>query len=247
MNLDDPDDRDVAAAEYVMGTLVDDERGAFEHAMTGDVELRRAVSRWQDRLVDLARRATPVEPAGDAWDRIERGPSPPTEVVGDATLVPETKLADDEPFWNRVGTWRVATGLAMAAALVFAILLALRGPAAPGVEAERYLAVLQSPGEHATGRLVEAVAADGVRLVPVGTPVPRPPGTSLQFWTRPDGARAPTSLGLVHAGEVAVVPMAKLPALGDRQLFEVTLEPAGGSTIGRPTGPVLYVGSTVRL
>jgi anti-sigma-K factor RskA len=35
--------------------------------------------------------------------------------------------------------------------------------------------------------------------------------------------------------------------VGARQLFEITLEPENGSTMGRPTGPILYVGLTVAL
>jgi anti-sigma-K factor RskA len=54
-------------------------------------------------------------------------------------------------------------------------------------------------------------------------------------------------LGLVKAGQTYVVPVSRLPGLGSKQLFELTLEPAGGSTIGRPTGPVLFVGRTVQL
>jgi anti-sigma-K factor RskA len=135
----------------------------------------------------------------------------------------------------------------MAASLLLAVQLAVRGPTTPTFENERYLAVLQSPTEKSTGWLVEATAGEGVRLVPVGDPVPPPPGKSLQLWTKPNGAKGPTSLGLVKPGQVAIVPLAQLPSLGEKQLFEVTLEPEGGSTIGKPPGPVLYVGTTVHL
>ena len=39
--------------------------------------------------------------------------------------------------------------------------------------------------------------------------------------------------------------LASLPTLEREQLFELTLEPETGSPIGRPTGPILYVGRTV--
>jgi anti-sigma-K factor RskA len=29
-------------------------------------------------------------------------------------------------------------------------------------------------------------------------------------------------------------------------LFEITLEPYGGSTTGRPTGPILFIGRAVK-
>ena len=243
MNLDDPEDREVAAAEFVVGTLTGDDRASFEAHLAVDEPLRHAVYAWQDRLLGLARRAAPVEPAATMWARIEDGLAPATSKT---VATAETKAAN-ESIWNRLATWRAATALAMAASLVLAILLALRGPAMPGTEAERYLAVLQSPTDRVTGWLVEGTAGEGVRLVPVGSPIAAPPGKALQFWTKPNGAKGPTSLGLVQPGTVAVVPLARLPALGDKQLFEVTLEPEGGSTIGKPTGPVLYVGTTVHL
>ena len=69
----------------------------------------------------------------------------------------------------------------------------------------------------------------------------------LQFWTKAPDAAGPSSLGLVSAGRVTSLPLQRLPALKTDQLFEITLEPPGGSTIGRPTGPVLYIGRAVPL
>lgn len=135
----------------------------------------------------------------------------------------------------------------MTASLLLAVLLAVRGPSLPGSEAERDLAGLQSPTEKTTGWLVETTAGAGARLVPVGVPVPAPEGKVLQIWAKPNGAKGPTSLGLMRAGEVAIVPLAQLPGLGDKQLFEVTLEPMDASNIGKPTGPVHYVRTTVHL
>ncbi|MDQ6620387.1 MAG: hypothetical protein M3Z31_11965 [Pseudomonadota bacterium] len=50
-----------------------------------------------------------------------------------------------------------------------------------------------------------------------------------------------------RAGYRAALPLSRLPGVGSQQLFEITLEPEGGSTTGRPTGPILYVGRTVAL
>jgi anti-sigma-K factor RskA len=69
----------------------------------------------------------------------------------------------------------------------------------------------------------------------------------LQFWTKLEGAVGPTSLGLVQAGQVLQLPLSRLPGVGPQQLFEITLEPEGGSKIARPTGPILYVGRSVAL
>lgn len=54
-------------------------------------------------------------------------------------------------------------------------------------------------------------------------------------------------LGLVPAGNAFVLPAARSPAIGEQQLFELTLEADTGSATKKPTGPILYVGRSVRL
>ena len=128
--------------------------------------------------------------------------------------------------------------------IVLSAVLVFRGPAPP--PSDRYLALLQAP-DRSTGWIVEGAAGGMVRLVPIGAAMLVPPGKTLQFWTKPEGASGPTSLGLVRAGESIELPVSKLPGLGEKQLFELTLEPDGGSPIDRPTGPVLYIGRAVRI
>jgi anti-sigma-K factor RskA len=63
----------------------------------------------------------------------------------------------------------------------------------------------------------------------------------LQLWALPQGATAPTSLGLIPPeGRVTVTPSAISPEPG--MLIEISLEPPGGSPTGRPTGPILFIG-----
>ena len=245
MNLADPQDRSVAAAEYVLGTLDAAERALFERSLAGDAALEAEVYAWQDRLLPLAARIAPVEAeAGDGWDAIAARLGPAIATPTLAAIAQPTSAAND-PLWQRLRRWQIGSAVALAASLVLATLLVLRGgvPAAP----ERYLAVLQAPGDNAAGWLVEVTAGDRLRLVPIGPTAPVPAGRALQFWTKAQSAAAPTSLGLVQPGQVTVLPVARLPAVEAQQLFELTLEPAAGSPIGRPTGPILYVGRTVRL
>jgi anti-sigma-K factor RskA len=63
----------------------------------------------------------------------------------------------------------------------------------------------------------------------------------LELWALPQGATAPTSLGLIPAdGRITVRPATITPQAG--MLIEITLEPPGGSPIGRPTGPIQFIG-----
>lgn len=255
----DPEERDRLAGEYVLGTLDAAERRAVESALADDPAMRAEVAAWQDRLLGLTRRAPPVEASDALWSRIARDvgvqaqgqiaqpenrPAPSPSPIAAPLPGRQTRPAGAgaASWWDRLVVWQGASVLASTLALVLAVLL-WRGPA----EAPRYLAVLQNAAGTATGWVVEANEGGVLRLVPVRDDGVVPPGKSLQFWTKPEGAAGPTSLGLVRAGRTLTVPVASLPALGERQLFEVTLEPEGGSTIGRPTGPVLYVGRTVRL
>jgi anti-sigma-K factor RskA len=231
----DPAERAALAAEYVIGSLPDAERAEFEQALAREFELQREVYYWQDRLLPMTRMLQPVEPAANLWPRIERSL---------AAKAVQLRTADTGARWWQGATfWRYGALAASLLAVVFAMRL-LAPVAAP--EGGRYYAVLQSPDRKDAGWIVEAAAGGKLRLVPLATTTVAP-GKSLQFWTKPQGASAPTSLGLVPPDRVTEIDIARLPAMEREQLFELTLEPEGGSTIGRPTGPILYVGRAVTL
>ena len=248
MNLDDAGDRAAVAGEFVLGTLTADERARFEARLATDAALQAEVYAWQDRLLPLADRVAPGTAAVPDWAAIEaRLDAMPAATPAPAAArdLARAGPAANDPLWLRLRRWQIGGALAIAASIVMATLLLLRAPA--GGERERYLAVLQAPGDNAAGWIVEVTAGERLRLVPIGRSAPVPAGRALQFWTKVEGAAGPTSLGLVVPGQVTELPVARLPAVEARQLFELTLEPEAGSPIGRPTGPILYLGRTVRL
>ena len=241
------------AGEYVIGTLTGAERQAFEARLQADASLQREVHAWQDRLLGLTARLTPVALPPQLWPRIAArlGAGP---LFQSPTQEPP---AANDPAWSGVRLWQLVSGLSMAAVVVMAtVLVAQRQPEPTAVvqAAPRYLAVLQSPDKNSAGWVVETVASADVRpgeaairLVPLGPNEGIPEGKTMQFWTKPEGAKGPTSLGLVKPGQVVVVPVSQLPGLADKTLFELTLEPAGGSPYPKPSGPILYVGRAVRV
>lgn len=247
-------ERDLAAGEYVLGTLTEAEREAFERDLHEDVALQAAVYEWQDRLVPLSTRVPARTPSPLLWGRIEASVA---AVSGSPDTLPDTRPdtraaarppAPRTPWWQRLGWWQGLSGMAVLATLVLSVLLLLQRPL-PESAGARYLAVLQAPQGGATGWVVELQAGGQMRLLPAGegAAAPVPPGRALQFWTKAEDAPGPTSLGLVQAGQPLVLPASRLPAVGQRQLFEITLEPEGGSPYDRPSGPILYVGRTIRL
>ena len=87
---------------------------------------------------------------------------------------------------------------------------------------------------------VASLSADGRSLVlkPVNA-VALEAGRALELWAVP-GQGAPRSLGLVSGERGATVLRANL--LQGVAAFAVSLEPAGGSPTGAPTGPIVSVG-----
>ncbi len=235
--LHDPNERDALAGEYVLGTLSAEDHAAVAAALPQEAALRAAVYAWQDRLLSLSAHVAAAEPQAAAWIRIARSLD---------TRLPPRKAAEARtPWWQGLRFWQGLSAAGVAASLLLALRLLAPLPAADGA---RYVALLESPDErHATGWVVELQAGRTLRLVPVGDTPPVPPGRALQFWTKAQGAAGPTSLGLVRAGQTVEIPVSRLPAVGAQQLFEITLEPEAGSPIGRPTGPILFVGRTVAL
>lgn len=237
IDLRDPAERDAVASEYVLGTLSAEDQAAVAAALPGDAALRAAVYAWQDRLLALSAHAPGADPAPALWPRIA--------AAADWHALPGRAATVRTPWWRGLRFWQGLSAVGLAASLVLTLRLLTPVPA---VDGPRYVAVLESPDERrSAGWVVEVQAGGELRLVPVGDTPPVPPGRSLQFWTKPQGAAGPTSLGLVRPGEVVAMPVARLPGVGAQQLFEITLEPEAGSPLGRPTGPILFVGRTVAL
>ncbi len=240
------EERDTTAGEYVLGTLNALDHAAVAAALGQDALLGAAVFAWQDRLLALSARCAALTPSAQLWSRIDAAVQALPGAAGHpqpSIPSPNTNRRPALPWWQRLRLWQGLSGLALAASVFMAVLLGQQ-MAAPVPTGPRYLALLQSPQDRSTGWIVELQAGRKLRLVPVADMAPVPAGHSLQFWTKPQGAAAPTSLGLVRAAQSLELPLSALPGIGPQQLFEVTLEPEGGSPIARPTGPILYVGRT---
>lgn len=237
----DPEDRSAQLAEYVLGTLEQAEREAIEQALSTDPALRAEVLFWREKLLGLGARVPMAEPSEGLWPRIEAAAA-----QADTPHRQAARPAPGVPWWQRLRFWQglsAATALACAA-LVALVVLPSADHLPPGT---RYLAVLQSPETRAVGWVVEARAGGRLVLVPLGDPMQVPQGRALQFWTKAQDAPGPTSLGLVRAGQRVEIPISALPTLESAQLFEITLEPESGSPIGRPTGPILFLGTSFQL
>lgn len=231
--MTDPMEDEDLAAEYVLGTLAPGERKRIELALPHEPALRAAVQAWEARLLPLTALAAPLEPSPAFWPRVEAS----------LAAAPRPAPAASSPrWWERLNVWRALAATGFAAAAVMAVVPRLDAP----VAAPRYMVVLAAPNSMAPGWIVQVNDAGRLKLVPLGSGA-LAPDKSLQLWTKADDWKGPVSLGLVEPGKTADVSLAKLPPLQANQLFEITLEPKSGSPIGRPTGPILYIGRAVRM
>ena len=246
MKYDNPDLRDRLAAEYALGTLRGLARRRFERVMDGDRALRELVLEWELRLNRLAETAPAIEPPGRVWQQIkarmgataaERRSLFGALLGGARVRVPNLAEAG---LWNFVGFWRPASLVAAAAAIALAFYVTTLTPAAPPLT---HLAVLNDQDNKPA--MVANLHATVDRLVirAVATP-PVESGKALELWLLPAGG-APVSLGLLGGAETIVdLPHAQTTAIATGGLA-VSLEPAGGSPTGQPTGPVLFSGAVL--
>lgn len=223
---------DRLAAEYVLGTLRGAARRRMDSLLPAHPALRSAVSRWQTRLMPLAEVVMPVAPSAAVWSRVQ-----------------QRVFADPAPvsWWQRLGLWQGASAFATVAALGLAIVLAQPQPVPPAVgiaAAAAPIVVVIAPNPEAAAVLqagfAAGISADGRSIVirPLHDIAPGQ-GRALELWAVPVQG-APRSLGLVSGQQATTLQRAVL--LKDTAAFAVSLEPAGGSPSGAPTGPVVSVG-----
>ncbi len=228
-----PDDPDLRAAEYVLGTLSAAEREAYRRDRAASPALQAAERAWEARLAPLAGAVPEVAAPPGAWEGIAAR-------VARETSRPAAPVVDLRPALRR---WRRAALAAGSLAAGLAVFIAVER-LAPAPETAQYLAVVNRGGELPALVVRVDTRAGTVQVRPLAAEAPR--DRSLELWVVP-AAGAPRSLGLVRNEAGARFP---LPA-GDKALLEgaslaVTVEPPGGSPSGAPTGPVVYSGRLVR-
>lgn len=230
MNPHDRSEDLLAAGEYVLGLLDGADRDQFERRLARETSLRGDVAYWQERFSDLDRGIVPTDVPPALWSRIEAQ-------LGMKAAAKAAGPSFAERLWSSLGFWRGASFAGAVASLVLAIsvgLLAGRATPQPQI-----VAVMLTP-DGVPGAIAEVFHDGRISVVPIHD-FPVPQGKTLQVWTLFDKEKGPISVGLIERTRHALFHRSDLPA-GQQQLYEITLEPAGGSPTGRPTGPVLVKG-----
>lgn len=227
------------AADYVLGLLDPAAESQAERRLARDPAFVREVDAWRSRLAELDDTADAVAPSENLWLRI----------VQDIQTVPPPAPREGMlvRMWNSLGALRVASVAGALAALALAVVSALTLNYARSVDARKpvYVAILVDDASKEAGAVVNAFADGRVEMIPL-TDIAVPEGRALEIWTLWDRSVGPRSVGLIDRPRTVRLNLDALPRTGVNQLFEITLEPATGSPIGRPTGPVLFKGTTSR-
>ena len=241
---EDPhDDLQVLAGEYVLGTLPAAERLAVSQHLATEPALQQAVNDWEERLLPLTQLAEPVPLPAPLASRIEASLQGLRQQPQAAPAVVPTH-SSSRGWWNHLGLWRALAGSGFVMAAVLAAVLVTR--TAPVAAPPTFMVVLVAPQDKAPGWVVQASSPREISLIPLGV-AEVPADKALEFWTKADDWNGPVSLGLVKPGQPLQVQLDKLPPLQPNQLFELTLEPPTGSPIGKPTGPIQFIGRAVKV
>lgn len=218
----EPGGDDLFAAEYVLGVLAANEREIASRRIDADAAFARLVDAWEARL----------SPMADAYPETEP-PIRVKEALDRRLFVAEPRAG----LWSSLTFWR---GLAAASVAALAIYIAVPYLNAPA-EQPRLIASLAADGSDVSYLAVYDAARREVGLSHVSGE--RAAGKDFELWMI-EGKNAPVSMGVIPAGQTARMTIS--PAVQERlaqgAVLAVSLEPAGGSPTGQPTGPVVAAG-----
>ena len=216
---------DALCGEYLLGTLRGAARRRFERALREEPLVASRLRHWQGLLVPRYSAMIETPPPASAWPRLER----------------ELGLSRYRTPWHRrVSLWR---GWAIAATA--AALLAIGLQILPLKPTNLFTEIAQLSGPGDAARISAALSADRRTLeLRASRPVLAGPTQSYELWLIPAEGGAPVSLAVLGSLDAKLaLPVAQAARLGRGAKLAVSLEPAGGSPTGAPTGPVLFAGA----
>jgi anti-sigma-K factor RskA len=214
---------DRLAAEHVLGTLRGPARRRFERLCARSAAARAATYRWEDDWSVLSRSLRPIQPSERVWVNVSR------QLFGARSAAPRV---------SRWRTWQLAAAASLVAvALIVGLIVREQQPRL------QTLAVLGTDNAHPLWRIERRKELAALTIRVVGT-VQQVPGKAYELWALPRGGQ-PVSLGLLPAGGAyeRSLNAAQRAALLAADKVAVSVEPAGGSPTGSPTGPVIIVAS----
>jgi anti-sigma-K factor RskA len=219
MNYEQAELREQLAGAYVVGTLRGPARARFERSCAASQSLDAAVRRWEDRLMPLLRGLVPVTPSAQVWEEISKRIS--------------TQAATTT---GRAVPWRWVLAGAFALSLLLTVSIRVLSPPL------QVVAALGQDRLHPLWNISRSESSSALTIRALGN-VQSNPQLAYELWALPRNGKAPVSLGLLpRSGSIErALSASQRSALLNSNRLAVSLEPAGGSPTGSPTGPVLFV------
>lgn len=232
------DDIDMLAAEYVLGTLDAQEREDVVSRRLHEADLDAAIGAWEQRLGPLNATVPNAVPSPDLFAKIAaKLPSDtatPLAKPASANVVEVARWRAAAHRWRAAAVAAVATAATLAAVIIYQPGLITSGE-------QRYVAVFNHGDKQPAFVLSIDLATRQLTIRPVTADPPT--GKSYELWiVSNELGPAPKSLGLLGPGtSLTRKTLADFDAdLLQSATFGISLEPEGGSPIGKPTGPALH-------
>jgi anti-sigma-K factor RskA len=220
MNYERPELLERLSGEYALGVLQGRARTRFGRLVDASRMARAHLQRWEDDLSVLSRSLEPIQPSARVWDGLER------RLFGTRSSL--TRRAP------RI--WKLA-----AAAGVVAVALIIGLVVREQQAGLQTVAVLRTDPTHSLWQIDRTKELSALTIRTVG-PVQVAQEKAYELWALPRGGN-PVSLGVLPtAGKVEriLTPSQRAAFLAADKLA-VSIEPAGGSPTGSPTGPIVIV------
>ena len=237
-----PEERSALAGEYALGLLDGEDLARARALAAADAQFAAEVAAWSGRLAPMLDEIQPVAPPERVLAAIENR-------IGR----PSGPAADNVHYLRRrVNVWRGFTAGATAVAASLALVLVTRPETIeqppPIVRTATAPMVAMMEPDDSAAKLVATWDPDARNLVVAAAAGIAPvAGHSHELWVIPaDGT--PRSMGVLPGADPMRVrveaPMAQ--QLAEGATLALSVEPAGGSPTGLPTGPVIAAGKLQR-
>ncbi|PJE56711.1 anti-sigma factor [Marinomonas sp. BSi20584] len=241
------------AAEYVLGTLDKDERDAVEARRVNDPVLDQAIVNWQAHLAGLNDYVQDAEPRKDLFNDIlaKLDQRIDNKAMNDKSLhdtlmstaaASSAVVVEMEAMRIKLKRWRFSALGASAIAACLAIFMVVKPPIAPSIQANApFVAVFQADDKQPAFIMSLDIETRQLTVRPV-TAQGQAAGKTYQLWIKADEiGPTPRSLGLLANVSTPIQKQINYdPAVIRHATFGISVEPAGGSPTGVPTGPAIH-------
>ena len=236
--MNDHENIQTLAFEYVLGTLTKEEREEFESQLKINHQLEEEVRYWQSTLMPLSDGLPELEPAPQTFANIKK------EINKTRSTSEESQAAS---FWEKLLPWKIATYSTFSLLLALAIFIV--SPLSNRIDEPNadYVAVLVN--EQNAPILTALTASDGSKLWLKWENWESSSAHSLQLWSqsRRDGEIRPLLIFDSNEVQELALDQATWRLIKDSSHLIITQEELGGSATDVPSDIVIAKGVCIRL